>query len=165
MNMMKKFFAILLILGLGAVSALSLSGQEKKPVFRSQTSIPGGKNIFRCGDTIPFKVAAVYPENFSLCAWSLYAYTRGLPENFASVMKKKIGNPKSEKWASVTLVRVKWLPFKQRKTRTLDLTASTKGFPEGDYQLTVSLVFQGKGKDGKTQTVYRSSNFAFSLEK
>ena len=160
---MKKLFSTLLFLSFLLAGTLALEGKNK-PVFLCKAVLAGPKDIFFCGATIPFTLTLQYPAGYRICGWSLYAYEKHLPENFAKNTNRKVSNPKNPKWSSVPLKKVTWLPTALRTHKTHSLQFSTEGFPPGDYRVSVSCVFQGKNQQGKTLTLYRSATLPFSLE-
>lgn len=161
---MKRVFTTLLLLLISGISfVFTLDGKEQK-FFTCQVRHTSGKDIFACGETISFQLKLQYPEGYKICAWSVYAYERNLPENFAKITKRKVGNANSPKWSSVGLKKIVWLPGAMRTKKDLLLQFGTAGFPPGDYRVTVSAVFQGKNKAGKMLTLYRAAPLSFSLE-
>ena len=161
---MKKA-CLLLILGL-LTGGISVSAQQKAnaPVFKVETSILGGKTIFKCGDKIPLKIVCTYPsETHQAGSWRLFAYLPDIPEDFENMPKFKVTLRKDKRWSSVDAKQGYWFPAKQRRNKEFQVMIDTKGWPEGDYRLNINITFQPLAKGEKY--IYRAGHFVFTLEK
>jgi len=161
---MKKA-CLLLILGLLA-GGMAVSAQQKAnaPVFKVETSIIGGKTIFKCGDKITLKIVCTYPsETHQAGSWRLFAYLPEIPEEFEKVPGLKITRRKDKRWSSIDGKQGYWFRDKLRKNKEFQVTVDTTGWPEGDYRMNIQITFQPIVKGEKY--LYRAGKFAFTLEK
>ena len=132
--------------------------------FQCQVQINEKNSVFRCGSDIRLKIKTGYPADYQFCGWSLFAYLSSLPSNFCEVTKLPVKKHKAPKWSSVSLKHWFWLPVKMRSQKEIEVTVSTKGYPPGDYQLSVSTIFMAKDKKKELKDIYRQNVFAFTLE-
>lgn len=148
-----------------AVFSLSTTVKAQiKKMFNSKVEIAGGKEVFKSGETIPLKITTEYPDYYQLTGWRVIGYVHALPANFAKITKQKVVADKDPKWSAIHLKFWTWLPIEKRSGKEIDGKFSTKGFPPGDYQLNVTVLFQGKNKAEKHKDVYNSASFIFTLE-
>lgn len=131
--------------------------------FEVQTNLPRAA-IFPAGTEIPFTLLLRFPDTYSFQGFSVMAYLFNLPGNFAETLGKTVNTKYGAKWASVALEPMLWLPAEQRKLNKQQGSLSTKGWPPGDYSITVSCFFQGSDKKEKLPDKYVVGNLIFSLE-
>lgn len=145
-----------------AFAAFFSQAQEKNR-FRCLAEIQGG-SVFQSGSKITLKIRTEYPENYFFGAWRIFAYVRSLPADFSQATGFQVNHNKDPRWTSVPILPWKWLPAKQRGSKEIQVVLDSGKFPSGDYQLTVSTLFQGKNPAEKCKDVYRSAVFTFTLE-
>lgn len=148
----------------GVILLGAIATAQGKDVFGCNVEIIGKKTVFRCGENIPVRIKTQYPSKYIFCGWNLFAYVRSLPEDFARITKKKVKTSRDPKWSSIQIRAWTWLPYAQRTGKTATGSISTKGFPPGDYELSVTTLFQRKNKADKLKDVYTSGRFVVTLE-
>ena len=147
-------------------SALSLTvcaAEVLAPPFQVETDLQTAA-IFPVGAEIKFKASLTYPDSYTFQGSSIYAYLFNLPGNFAVITGKEVKKTYGPKWASVTIEPMVWLPAAQRLLKEHLRSFSTKGWPPGDYSLTLSCFLQGKNRDEKLPDKYIVARMLFSLE-
>ncbi len=159
---MKRPMLSLLVL---ACAILPLSAQEKAPNPFSIKSSIEGKNVFKSGEKISFKLECAYPDTYRFCGWNVFAYLRNVPEDFCKALDLKPKINKDPQWSSVQFHPYQWLPAAQRDSKEMICSFPTDKWPAGDYSLSVSVLFQKKDKNTELPDVYRQSSLVFTLEK
>ena len=155
-----------LILLLAAVTALSCFAQgtaakKKKPVVTFKTILTGNQKIFKPGDTITFKMEYTCPADYRIAGWGGTAYLKNVPADFAKALNLKVYG-KNPQWQNVRFMNYTWYSRgKEKDTGTI----STKNWPEGDYDLSITALFREKAKGNLKTDVYRGGSLMFTLEK
>ena len=161
---MKKSCLLLTLVLLAGGMAVSAQQKANAPVFKVETSIIGGKTIFKCGGKIPLKIVCTYPsETHQAGSWRLFAYLPGIPEDFEKMPDFKVTLRKDKRWSSVDTKQGFWFPAKLRKNKEFQVMIDTRGWPEGDYGMNINITFQPIAKGEKY--IYRAGQFVFTLEK
>ena len=151
---MKKVFLFLLLL-----SAVTVFGQQK--AYSLKATLVGEKDIFAPGDMIKFKMTYTCPETHRMGGWYIMGYTKNLPASFPAALNVKVRG-KDPNWQAVHFTTWKWFP----KGKEKDVVEfSTKGWPEGDYQISVTTIFRNKVKSETKTDKYIGSDLVFTLEK
>ena len=88
-------------------------------------------------------------------------HLKNIPGDFPKVMKLKI-NGKNPEWQNVSVSPYRW--FSKAKPGNSG-SISTKGWPEGDYCISITGLFREKAKGNLKTDVYRGSHLLFTLEK
>ncbi|MBO5724228.1 MAG: hypothetical protein J6S58_05305 [Lentisphaeria bacterium] len=120
-----------------------------------------GENIFAPGSMIPVAIQYRCPADYQLRAWSVSAYAKNVPESFGKAMKLSVRG-KDPKWQGFSFHPWKWI---SNVKSPLKVSFSTKGFPEGDYRITVNTLFRKTGAKGHKTDRYVSKVISFSIEK
>ena len=156
----------LLLLALLLVPMLlaPVHGEDARPdLFQVTTDLPPAA-ILPAGTDITVKAVLAYPETYSFCGSSIYAYQFNLPGNFCAVTGKTASTPKDPKWSSVKLEPMIWVPAAARRDRAHERTFSTQGWPPGDYSLVLSCFFQPLTRDQDLPDKYVTARLLFTLE-
>ena len=154
----------LLVLLLVAVLLAPIHGEDALPdLFQVTTDLPPAA-ILTVGADITVKAELAYPETYSFCGSSIYAYLFNLPGNFCAVTGKTASAPKDPKWSSVKLEPMIWVPAAARRDRAHERTFSTQGWPPGDYSLVLSCFFQPLTRDQDLPDKYVTARLLFTLE-
>jgi hypothetical protein len=157
---MKKFLFTLLA-AMALVSCFAQGAAKKKVAVTIKTVLTANKTIFKPGETIPFRFEYKCPENYWLAGWGTTAYLKNIPGDFPKIMKLKI-NGKNPEWQNVSVSPYRW--FSKAKPGNSG-SISTKGWPEGDYCISITGLFREKAKGNLKTDVYRGSHLLFTLEK
>ena len=161
---MKKVNFLLTFILLTCGMTMSAQQKTNAPVFKTETSITGGKRVFKPGDKIPLKIVCTYPsETHQAGSWRLFAYLPDIPEDFEKMPNFKVTRRKDKRWSSVDTKQGYWFKTKQRKNKEFQVTIDTQGWPEGDYRMNINIAFQPVVKGEKY--FYRAGRFSFTLEK
>ncbi len=135
----------------------------KAGAFLVTTDLPPAA-IRPAGADIIITAKLAYPETYSFCGSSIYAYQFNLPGNFCVVTGKTASAPKDPKWSSVRLEPMLWVPAAARRGREHQRTISTDGWPAGDYSLVLSCFFQPLNRDQGLPDKYVTARLLFTLE-
>ncbi|OQA85968.1 MAG: hypothetical protein BWY31_01587 [Lentisphaerae bacterium ADurb.Bin242] len=121
-------------------AGLALNATEK--TF-SMNAVPAEK-IFQVNAPLKVKLESSCPDGYSVKAWRLVAYVPNIPNNFSSVTGAKVNPNKLKEWSTVTIMAWNWeIPGDGI------LVKSTDKWPEGDYKMSLFILFTGKTPDGK----------------
>ena len=153
---MKKILTVIALL-----SALVMFGQKPNP-FSVKTTLAGDKTSFKPGEAISFKIEPKCPEGFRMAGWNATAYVRNVPADFAKSLNLKITG-KDPKWQTAPFH--KWVWYPKGKEKTADLLKTTAQWPEGDYQISITVIFRKIDKPEVKTDQYRASQIVFSIEK
>ena len=139
-------------------------GEDAQPnLFQVTTDMPPAA-ILPVGADITIKAELAYPETYSFCGSSIYAYLFNLPGNFCAVTGKTASASRDPKWSSVKLEPMIWVPAAARRDRAHERTFSTRGWPTGDYSLVLSCFFQPLTRDQGLPDKYVTARLLFTLE-
>ena len=152
----------LMIIALALVATFACFAQgTKKPKVTFKTTLIGEKTIFKPGEEIQFKMEFKAPENYRMAAWVALAYTKNVPADFAKAINKKVTG--KAPYQCVRFMNYQWLPNNGKKEYIGKF--STKNFPEGDYQMSITGLFREKPKANVKTDVYQGADLIFSIEK
>ncbi|HOG50709.1 MAG TPA: hypothetical protein PKY10_08970 [Lentisphaeria bacterium] len=155
---------VLLALLLMPILLASVHGEDAQPnPFQVTTDLPPAA-ILPVGTDITVKAELTYPETYSFCGSSIYAYLFNLPGNFCAITGKTASVPKDPKWASVRLEPMVWTQAAARRSRSHERTFSTQGWPAGDYSLVLSCFLQPLARDQNLPDKYVTARLLFTLE-
>ena len=153
---MKKLITLIALLG-----AVVMFGQTPAP-FSVKTTLAGEKTSFKPGDEIPIKLEWKCPEGYRLAGWGANAYIRNVPADFAKSLNLKISG-KDPKWQTAPFHKWTWIP-KGREKDTVSFKTTEK-WPEGDYQISIEVLFREIDKPNVKTDKYKASPIVFSIEK
>lgn len=155
---------LLLALLLMPILLTPVHGEDAQPnPFKVTTDLPPAA-ILPTGADITVKAELTYPETYSFCGSSIYAYLFNLPGNFCDATGKTASTPKDPKWAAVRLEPMVWTQAAARHSRSHERTFSTQGWPAGDYSLVLSCFFQPLARDQDLPDKYVTARLLFTLE-
>lgn len=158
---MKKTLLIIFLCAVSAGCCFAQGAKKKKVEVSFTTTLASKQTIYKPGDTIRFKIAYKCPADYRIGGWGGTAYMKNVPANFAQALKKKVTG-KNPEWQNVPFTHYHW--FSKGKEKSED-SFSTKGWPEGDYCLSITAIFREKAKGNIKTDVYRGSSLIFTLEK
>lgn len=134
--------------------------QQKKFEIKAELDHKG-ENIFAPGSLLPVKIFHSCPADYRFSAWNVSVYAKNAPSSFGKAMNLKVRG-KDPKWQGYSFHNWKWIGNVKSPHR---VTFSTKGFPEGDYRVTISVLFRKKGAKGHKTDKYLSKLVSFSVAK
>ena len=153
---MKKILTVIVLL-----CTLVMFGQKPNP-FSVKTALSGEKTTFKPGEAIPFKLEWKCPEGYRMAGWNATAYIRSVPADFAKSLNLKIRG-KDPKWQTAPFH--KWIWFPKGKEKDTAALKTTGEWPEGDYQISITVIFRKIDKPEVKTDQYRASQIVFSIEK
>ena len=153
---MKKILTLVALL-----STLISFGQTTGP-FSLKTALDGEKNCFKAGEAIPFKMEWKCPEGYRMAGWKALAYVKNVPADFAKNLNLKV-NGKDPKWQSVPFH--KWIWYRKGKEKNTDSFKTSEQWPEGDYRISITVIFRKTDKPETKTDRYLGSTVEFSIEK
>ena len=102
------------------------------------------------------------PDGYRLAGWDATAYVRDVPSGFAERLNLEVTG-KDPKWRSIRFH--KWVWFSEEARKDSGSFRTTEQWPEGDYQITITVLFRKKSEPSVETDQYRSSSIVFTLEK
>ena len=153
---MKKVLTVIALL-----CTLVMFGQKPNP-FSVKTTLAGEKTSFKPGEAISFKIEPKCPEGYRMAGWNAIAYIRSVPADFAKNLNLKISG-KNPKWQTAPFH--KWVWYPKGKEKTEDSIKTTAQWPEGDYQISITVIFRKIDKPEVKTDQYRASQIVFTIEK
>lgn len=142
--------------------AVAMFGQKPNDGFSIKTTLAGEKTSFKPGEAIPFKMEWKCPEGYRVAGWNATAYIRSVPADFAKSLNLKISG-KDPKWQTAPFH--KWLWFPKGKEKDTAALKTTEKWPEGDYQISITVIFRKIDKPEVKTDKYKASQIVFSIEK
>ena len=152
------------IFSLFLTASLCLSAEQPNCKL-SSVALVGDQKIFSPGTKIEAVITYEIPDDFVLVGWGVTGYKPEVPTACANVFK--CSENKDPRWSSYPILPFMWdgksenvSPGVWQKNVSID----TASWPEGDYKLSLSVLFRMKDKPSGETDAYRAASFTVTMK-